>query len=194
MIKEGLMFRFALIISTVVHFGGFGLTWWTNCDYTRNGIGTNNNKIIVFEIGWIENKNLIHKDKEILKPSQDAGLTNGVITKTIPSIPSHKGRSGYAKENIGADRNQYLLEVRKCIERAKFYPREAKRKLISGAVSVDFYIDENGFANNIRIIKPSGFSILDSTANEIILRASPFPKPNNGNCKYYIQTTILFKL
>lgn len=173
------MFKIALIISTTIHIGCFGLLWPANHPFLKNGYGYTKDNIIVFEIGWVEAK----------KVPEEKG-TGTFLLKQKGACPL-TGSSGRAKKNLGGKEDKYLLEVRRRIEQFKFYPREARRRLIKGSVTVGFYIDSNGNPKDIFIIKSSGYSTLDNATKETILKASPFPKPAD---KKYVQTTIVFTL
>lgn len=191
MIKESIIFRVALIISTTIHIGGFGLMWRDNYSFLQNGLGKLKDNIIVFEIGWVETGKMYVRGVVEEKNDRD-GLQKALkIKKGDSHLFPKTGSSGYAEEDMGGVSNEYLLEVRRCIERVKFYPREARRRLLIGGATVSFYIDCNGNPGDICIIKSSGSVILDNTAKEMVLRASPFPKPPANK---YIQTTIVFKI
>lgn len=196
MIREGFLFKIALFISAAAHIGGFGLFWRGENSYLKNGLGSSKNKIIVFEIGWVS---------QAVQKQQPAGAIEGsrevpggrLALPAVPLPPANSGQmgsSGRAKENLGAIENEYLLEIRRRIEQSKFYPKEAKKRLITGSVTICFYIDNNGSPKDISIIKSSGSYILDNTSKEIVLRAGPFPKPLNGGNNQNVQTTIVFSL
>lgn len=192
MIRENLIFKSALIISTAVHIGGFGLLR-NNTPLFKNNLSSNKENVIVFEIGWVERK---LEEKKINKEDRNKGEIGESRApeekQQTASFPSQPGASGFAKENRGEVTDNYLLEVRRCIESVKFYPASAKRRLISGNVVISFNIDKNGIAGDILIIKSSGFPVLDDTAKEIVLKANPFPKPSGSGPNHYIQTTIVF--
>lgn len=177
MIKETLVFKIALVISTTIHIGGFGLLRKGVHPFFQNGYGNPRDNIIVFEIGWVEAKKIQTEEKGRRR----------LLHKS--SRVFHTGSSGSARENLGGVDNEYLLAVRRCIETAKFYPREAKRRLIDGSATVGFYIDINGNPKDIAIVRSSGYTILDSAVKETILRAGPYPKPKDEK---YVQTTIVF--
>lgn len=188
--REAIIFRIALAVSAAIHIGGFGLLWNGNHSFLQNGFGDRQDNIIVFEIGEISVKNPQGTDRIMAGAGPESAST--ISSTDICSAVSHAGSSGLDRENLGGIRDDYLLRIRRCIEQAKFYPREARRRLISGSVTLSFCIDVDGSVKDTRIIKSSGFSILDRTAKEIILKANPFPKPPEG--ERYVQVTIVFTL
>lgn len=189
--KESIIFRIALLISTAVHVGGLGLFLNGNHPFLQNGFGIVDS-VIVFEIGSFETSG----EKECLPQTS---LSKGVEAQKEKKIIGHgrvslkTGSSGTSELNRGGVNDEYLLSIRKQIEDAKFYPKEARRRLIMGTVTLGFWIDIDGSLKDTSIIKSSGFPILDRSSKEIVLRASPFPKPPDGKVRY-VKTTILFTL
>ena len=69
----------------------------------------------------------------------------------------------------------YLLFIKKKIERNKRYPSYAKLEEIEGRVGVSFTLFKNGNVDKIEIKESSGKEILDKSAISTIKRSSPFP-------------------
>lgn len=88
------------------------------------------------------------------------------------------GRKGDGLENA---KNLYLKEhfgyIRDTIMKNISYPYIARKRGLTGKAVVSFVICERGFANDIKIVESSGYSILDNNAIETIKKSSPFPKP-----------------
>jgi periplasmic protein TonB len=106
------------------------------------------------------------------------------------SLPHSKERIGVPGKNIlsqGTD-DPYAL-IRTAIERAKLYPLLARKKRIEGTTVIGFAINGNGYPQEIRTQKSSGYEILDSAALNILTKAAPFPKVNGE-----IIVPITFKL
>ena len=61
------------------------------------------------------------------------------------------------------------------IEKVKTYPIIARKRGIEGTVHVSFNIMKNGNPYGIKILKSSGFSILDKATVKVIKKAAPFP-------------------
>ncbi|OGW31904.1 MAG: hypothetical protein A2X59_01780 [Nitrospirae bacterium GWC2_42_7] len=68
-----------------------------------------------------------------------------------------------------------LSKIRAAVEKAKNYPAIARKNGIEGSVLTEFSINSSGLPVNIKIIKSSGFNVLDSAAVQTITRAAPFP-------------------
>lgn len=68
-----------------------------------------------------------------------------------------------------------LSKIKTAVEKAKNYPLIARKNGIEGTVTTEFSINQQGFPENIRVVKSSGFNVLDSAALQTITKASPFP-------------------
>ena len=76
----------------------------------------------------------------------------------------------------------YFSSLRKSIELVWNYPMEAARRGMQGEVDVEFAIDRDGRAGRIRVVKSSGYPVLDQAIVEAIRLASPFaPLPKGFN-------------
>jgi len=117
-------------------------------------------------------------------PRKEADAPPGFSGGTI------SGTSGHESEGVsffsakaeglhgmhGAGGNASLsAKIRELIERAKTYPALAKKRKQEGTVVTEFSINTKGLPENIRLVRSSGFSLLDSAARDTILRAAPFP-------------------
>lgn len=91
---------------------------------------------------------------------------------------------------------RYQDLLKKKIEEVKRYPRWARRQGIEGEVVVAFFVLPDGCAENIRILRGSGSSILDKETIATIKRAIPFPPPPKslGASGVKIEVEIVFKL
>ena len=78
----------------------------------------------------------------------------------------------------GHDRNA-TGRIREAIERAKVYPALARKRRQEGTVVTEFSINARGLPEDIRVIRSSGFNLLDSAAKDTIARAAPFPPVNS---------------
>ena len=61
------------------------------------------------------------------------------------------------------------------IERVKTYPVIARKRGMEGTVHVSFNVMEDGHPHRIKILKSSGFSILDKATVRVVKKAAPFP-------------------
>jgi TonB family protein len=82
-----------------------------------------------------------------------------------------------------------LRMLRIAIDKAKEYPRTAKRRGLEGTAITEFTINSRGFPEDIRIAKSSGVPILDLAAKETIMRAAPLPRLDG-----LIEIPITFRL
>jgi len=78
--------------------------------------------------------------------------------------------------------NEYLLKLKRLIEKNKTYPKRAKRLKQTGKVYLNFTIAKNGNINNIKIIKNSKYKRLNEAALKIIEEIKTFePIPTELN-------------
>jgi protein TonB len=75
------------------------------------------------------------------------------------------------KEYIAA---QYGI-IRDKVYRALSYPEYAQEEGWQGTVRIGFLVNRDGTVDSIRVLKSSGFSLLDNDAVKAIRRAAPFP-------------------
>lgn len=68
----------------------------------------------------------------------------------------------------------YLASVKRDIELVWEYPPSALREGIQGRLIVEFRIRKNGTLMEARLVRSSGFSILDEEAIRAIQAAAPF--------------------
>jgi protein TonB len=71
--------------------------------------------------------------------------------------------------------NEYLMRIHAQMERYKIYPRAARAHGVEGLVQLTFVIDRGGRVVSHRIVRGSGYLVLDSAVDDMIKRATPFP-------------------
>ncbi|NOZ37338.1 MAG: energy transducer TonB [Gammaproteobacteria bacterium] len=64
--------------------------------------------------------------------------------------------------------SQVISRLQQDLKQYFYYPRLARRKNIQGAVILGFAINRLGEINNIRIVKSSGFAVLDIAAEDAL--------------------------
>lgn len=69
----------------------------------------------------------------------------------------------------------YFTKIRKAINLVWVYPTEAARRGMSGEVQVEWTIMKDGSIKRVRVIKSSGYDILDDAIVNALKLASPFP-------------------
>jgi TonB family protein len=77
----------------------------------------------------------------------------------------------------------YFTNMRKAIEMVWVYPSEAWRRGIQGTVRIEMTIQKTGQVTNLKVIKSSGFEVLDNAILEAIRLASPFAPLPDGFAK-----------
>lgn len=87
----------------------------------------------------------------------------------------------------------YFTGMRKAIELVWNYPSEASMRGMQGEVGLEFAINKDGTANRIRVLKSSGYDVLDRAIVEAIKLASPFSPLPNGFGKNRIVVTGSFR-
>lgn len=92
-----------------------------------------------------------------------------------------------------AEKNRFLNQIRRKIDRSKTYPRAAKRRGMQGSVKVKFTILANGQVSNIRL---SGSKLFHSSARNAVQKAFPvnvknaplsFPQTVNVTLRYQLR-------
>jgi len=210
--KRKLNFNYFLIMSLVVHLGiAWGFGGWVVAYIDNFNIGKDNEQVILLEVGWskteprlISPKTQIVEKKEIkrqvkvqkeIKEKKLVKVAKKISESPRSSISQKSGRSGQEKVTLLNGNNSYLDEVRRRIEKAKFYPSRAKMARLEGEVTLEFQIDRLGRAQNVNLTQPSKHKALNAAAQKILAKASPFPKPMDTLIiDRAIETTLVFEL
>ncbi len=103
-----------------------------------------------------------------------ARVARGPITSdTAPADAVAQSSPMGKKQYIKA----HFLYIKDDIQKNISYPRLARKMGWEGKVVISFIICEDGTVVNIKIVKSSGFALLDKNAVESIKKAVPFPSP-----------------
>jgi protein TonB len=106
-----------------------------------------------------------------------SGSGSGTGSGAGASIGPGKG-SGESAESL---RKRYLREhfayIRNLILKNLTYPPMARKLGWAGGVTVSFVVRENGYTEKIKIVKNSGYDILDQNVIRTIRDVEPFPRP-----------------
>ncbi len=135
------------------------------------------------------------KLKEIVKEEEPPGSKEenkeAVIEK--PELPKEIVEVRNPQEEAML---RYQDMVKQRIEEARRYPSWAKRQRIEGVSCLRFTLLSNGEAQDIKIVRSSGFDILDKEAVSTVRRASPFKSiPEKFNCSTItMELAIVFRL
>lgn len=87
----------------------------------------------------------------------------------------------------------YFTGLRKAIELVWVYPGDAIRRGMQGVVSLEFVIAKNGKASHVKVLRSSGYEILDRYAIQAVEQASPFAPLPDGFGKERIIVTGAFQ-
>ena len=148
------------------------------------------------------------KEKSAEKPSNVQPEKGEIVKETeqkgeienTGKIENIKEEASYGTEEKTNLKEELLLDyqkaVKKKIENCRKYPKWARRQGFEGKVHLKFTILSTGEVRDIKILKSSGFNILDKEAISTIKRASPFP-PIPSELKISsltMEISIVFKL
>jgi protein TonB len=136
-----------------------------------------------------------HNENESYEISADkSNEQKGVISlsegKNIQSITNT--REIFQKGSDEIDISEILSYLTDKIEALKQYPYLARRKGIEGTVMLFVEIDRLGNLINTKIIRSSGYEILDQSASMLIKKA--FPIKHNFNRDLRVTIPITYKL
>ncbi len=125
-----------------------------------------------------------YEEAEIYSAFQtgNGSSTDSVTEGKTDSDGTYETASAVSQEESFETLNRrYLKEhfnyIREMIQKNLSYPPIARRMGWTGEVLVSFIVCKDGRADNVKIIKSSGFAILDKNAIETIKKVSPFPRP-----------------
>jgi periplasmic protein TonB len=128
----------------------------------------------------------------------EAGFPGGVEggKGTVPPKGAKTGGVYFQGKGKGrGDLGSYLGHARMRIEKAKRYPREARRRGWEGKVVLSFQINLKGEVAQIRLVQSSGYQELDEEGIATLRRASPFsPPPWAEEEKLEVQIPLVFRL
>ena len=117
-----------------------------------------------------------------------------VVVEEFPNQPVEKKVEVIDPTQEAMLRYQDMVKQR--IEETRRYPSWAKRQGIEGVSYLIFTLLSNGAVQDIRIIRSSGFDILDEEAISTVKRASLFkPIPEKFNCSSLtMEVALAFQL
>lgn len=104
------------------------------------------------------------------RPPSPAPFPAGDGPASLSAAPSSSG-------GRGASPPRRYDHLREAIQREISYPVVARRMGWEGRVVVAFVILPDGGVRDVRVVRGSGFPVLDRSAVEAVRSASPFPHP-----------------
>lgn len=98
--------------------------------------------------------------------------------------------------DLSAARDSYGNTLWGAIGKYKQYPKVAQMRGWQGEVIVELELDGNGKLKSKKILKGSGYDILDKQALDMVEKAAPFPAPPEAlrGSNFTIKVPIPFKL
>jgi TonB family protein len=133
--------------------------------------------------------------RTVEKPPEPRNVTEPPKRKAAVRQKNDKGEDARARESanssasvassgIGRGRSDavsnYSGLVQAQLRRNLHFPPDAKRNGQEGRAVVRFIIEPSGSASNIVLAHGTGIASLDSEAQAVVRRASPFPPPPSG--------------
>lgn len=106
--------------------------------------------------------------------SQPAESPGGGAGEGLPESPPGAGGSGTGAALEG-ERDHRIAIIRRRIQEALVYPREARRRGIQGTSQVRFDLTAAGRLRTLALARSSGKKLLDDASLETLERAQPFP-------------------
>ncbi|GGF01326.1 TonB family protein [Stappia taiwanensis] len=120
----------------------------------------------------------------------------GAGGKGRQTVQKGGSRGGAKTRDAGnAARSNYPGLVRRKLGRSLRYPRSARRKGLTGEVTVGFTVQSSGAATGVRVVRSSGSTILDRAALETVGRAAPFPRipASTGKTRWRFTIPLTFR-
>ncbi|MRR06895.1 MAG: TonB family protein, partial [Deltaproteobacteria bacterium] len=105
------------------------------------------------------------------------GENSGSGTTGINQTGGNSGTGDSGEKLAGKYRAEHFAYIKRIIEQNITYPKRAQRMGWTGRVVVSFDVLKNGHVQDIRIVKSSGYELLDSNLVETIRKTGPFPRP-----------------
>ena len=96
----------------------------------------------------------------------------------VDELDSKLGQGEYTDVNTLEYKNMgYFVSMRKAVEAVWVYPSEARRFRYQGVVGIKFNLEKDGSVTEPKVLKSSGYQVLDVYALKALEEASFFPPP-----------------
>jgi len=119
---------------------------------------------------------------EVTDARDDPALANSIDSSRETDNMQTSYSSDFTESLAAASGQQWegvtpgIIElIGSAIERVKTYPALARKRGIEGTVQVSFRITLTGEPDEIRIMKSSGFGVLDRATLRVVKKAAPYP-------------------
>ena len=123
------------------------------------------------------------KPPELQKPSTEVPKLPGTFSKEKTHLTNDCSTRvrGTTSPSTGPSRTEikrsYLAMVLSRIEKKRYYPRLARMRNYEGRVGLLLEISAEGKLFSVKLVKSSGYRVLDRAALKIARMAAPFPPP-----------------
>jgi len=104
-------------------------------------------------------------------------MNGGSGTTGANQTGGNSGTGDSGEKLAGKYRAEHFAYIKHIIEQNISYPQREKRMGWTVRVVVSFDVLKNGHVQDIRIVKSSGYELLDSNLVETIRKVEPFPRP-----------------
>lgn len=134
-------------------------------------------------------------EKKVVKVF-DKPIPKAIPTITKKVVPIIKKETIVTTATKNMIKNDYLLKLRKKIERNKIYPKRAKRLKQEGKVVVSFEIAKNGKIKSVSLKDGCSYRRLNNAAIKLLEKIAMFdPIPNElGKNKWAIEIPINYSI
>jgi protein TonB len=115
----------------------------------------------------------------------------GIIAQEAEKGSGNSGREGEKDRPVTFDTKEYrfagyMTRLREKIESIWVYPPEAARRGIYGDLKIRFTINKDGSLGEVRLIRTSGYKMLDDAAIKALKDGQPYwPLPDSWHMKSY---------
>jgi protein TonB len=123
-----------------------------------------------------------------LEPGRE-GLPLGGGGKGTGAGQGGEGARFSSVSKSSGDGDSVIAEIMGRIEKAKRYPRMARKMGTEGQATVRFRIKTDGKVEGVELLESSGSEILDQASLETVQRAAPFPYKEG-----WLKVVIVFKI
>ncbi len=188
---------YGIIVSLIVHGGAFCLPVnrgdVAHFDVVR---APSSVEVSIVSRKALPQKKVVSREKQVKKPKDNVPKKQVDRSKKEQSVDD-VDKKEEVKETLPDKRQGAIIKAKALLSKnaAPQYPRVARERGYEGDVLLEVAILSNGTCNNIRIIKSSGYRLLDRAAIKAVRKWEFTPAERNG--KPFISTiqiTVVFTL
>ena len=181
--------KLGLVISLFFHavlFLSFYYSFSTNRIVFKDALWASGDGITYVDLGTLGNEDVSGDDEASVNQDTEKKTTTKTSIKKVKEAKGKKKGKASSQKNVasgGVDQAgvisksapNALAQIRKQIALKKNYPRIAKDREMTGQVKVGFKLKASGELEYVKVLKSSGYGVLDKAAIESVKRAAPFP-------------------